>query len=397
MRLFYVPLELYRERYTEYLSGPNGMFERQAKELGVDVVPIRPNSRVNTIETGVVLDPIARCSWAFEQTQQLVQMITTGFITNKDVIYFEDFWHPGMEMVPYAMSLVDREQIKLYAFNHAQSVDPNDFTANMPWMRAFEIAWAKRLSGIFCAANELAQMMTTGWGSSSQYHSTGTVFDHRVLYDIVGLSEDWDCKDPERPNTVVFSSRWDKEKDPAFFCQLADAVLKERDDVAFVVCTGAKELRSNDPSLLELAKNMQQHHGEGSFKVLADLTKADYYNVLADSSVQFNCARQDFVSYTLLEAATFGCAPLYPNRDTFPDALHHHESHLYKPGNVFDAKLKLYALLGGPLKSYEWVYKKYERSVHRMLRVMGFDVPAVDPLSKEILAGKSDALKEMYS
>jgi hypothetical protein len=96
-----------------------------------------------------------------------------------------------------------------------------------------------------------------------------------------------------------------------------------------------------------------------------------------NAKVQFNCADQDFVSYTLLEAAAFNCAPLYPRYLTFPDALQHNNRHLYEKRNLQDAKAKLYELLdaseyGEFKEDYSWVYKPFEGSVERMLRVMGF-------------------------
>jgi len=378
-KLFYLPLEMYKERYTEYLSSQRGMFQSKVEALGIELTVYRPSSRLNSITNGVVLDPVARVNWAFQQTECLVSDIMNGFVGDDDVIYFEDFWHPGMEMVPYALHLANKKT-KLFAFNHAQSVDPNDFTFDMrSWIRPFEEAWCNRLDGIFCADTTLEGFMLREWKSAKvkRLHATGTVFDHQVLLDIAG--EDLSIS---KDKTVVFSSRWDKEKNPDFFMALVDLVLFERDDINFVVCTGSKELRSNKPELVveavSLRNKWRSKRGRFTtmpFSIRTGLSKSDYYAQLRDAKVQFNCASQDFVSYTLLEAATFGCAPLYPNYLSFPTALQHRADHLYRKGDLLDAKAKLYYLLDKTdTTDYRWVYQKYEGSVQRMLNIMGFQI-----------------------
>jgi hypothetical protein len=373
MKLIYLPCAQFKERWTEFVSGPNGIFERQVRALGVEIIPIRPFDQVFTIKTGQVLDPIAMTKWAAAQVSAVIQMLIHGEITSDDVIYFEDFWTPCMEMIPYTCDLVGKHP-RLYAFNHAQSVDPNDFTYKMRrWMRAFEQAWADCLLAIFCADESLIRMMDVGWPRcQAVLYPTGTVFDHDIIKDVVHYHPHGKEK---RQKRVVFSSRWDTEKRPEFFCSLAGLVYSERTDIDFIVCTGADVLRSDDPKLLRLLITPDRPN---NLRVCEGLSKAEYYSYLATSKVQFNCADQDFVSYTLLEAATFGCAPLYPNYLSFPRALENNPKHLYKKGNLEDAKTKLYALIDSPSEDYSWVYQKYESSVNRMLYRMGFDVPEVN-------------------
>jgi len=376
---------MYSERYTRYQSSPNGVIERQLKELGVEYITVRPHERVHKITTGVVLDPVARCQWAFQQTQELVEGIVRGVIfTSQDVIFLEDFWHPGMEMIPYAASSVNRS-VKMYAFNYAQSVDPHDFTYGWrEWIRPFEKAWVNCLDGVFCAAKELEAMMLTGWGRSCPYHVVGLPYDHRVVWEMAEVPRDYNPIQDARSCQVIYTSRWDMEKNPEFFCQLIDAVMRERSDIKFAVCTGAPQLRSNNASLIAQALTMEQKY-PFNFKIFLNQTKQEYFTHLRNSQVQFNCASQDFVSYTLLDATAFGCMPLYPDYLTFPDALHHRDEFLYEKGNVTNAKRKLYNLIDKvEYQDVSWVYGKYERSVHRMLFQMGFPVPEPLTLAQEI-------------
>lgn len=369
-RLIYVPLEQYQERYTEYQSSPDGVYERAFKQYGVPFVSIRPHNNVHRIKTGVVLDAYSRCSWAFEQTKFLVNAITTKQITSDDVIYFEDFWHPGMEMIPYTLHLVypPDQWPQIYSFWHAQSVDPFDFTHKMDWwIRNFEKAWAHLHDNILIASKEMSSLM-----------DQGRVFNPRTVVGLPYSSDiireryfPSDFQQLERRNRVVFSSRWDKEKCPDFFCKLVTEVMNERSDIEFVVCTGAKELRSNSLALLDLASEMESSYPE-NFKVLANLTKAEYFKTLLESKVQFNCADQDFVSLTILDASTAGCQLLYPEYCSFPDVLEHKERFMYVKGSVDYAKSQLYHLLNSKPEPVDFVYKKHEDTVLRMLHAMGF-------------------------
>jgi glycosyltransferase involved in cell wall biosynthesis len=397
-RLIYLPLERYRERYTEYLSGPRGIFETQCRELGVEVLALRPNDLIYRVSQGQVLDPHLRCLWAFDQTERLVEMIAKKEIDPQtDVIYIEDFWHPGFEMIPYTAHVCLNRRLNIYAFCHAQSVDPNDFTYPMRWwMRSMERGWASYLSGIFVAAGELKDMLHEGAVADNVF-PTGTVFSADTLREYYpGYVDDREkhLKIKDAQKNVVFSSRWDTEKNPLFFLTLAKSVLKERKDVHFTICTGASELKSNDPALVARAHAVRDMYPE-NVQLLTGLTKASYYFELACAKVQFNCAKQDFVSYTLLEAATFDAAPLYPAYLTFPDALHHKGAHLYEPGSIADAKATLYPLLDSPTKDYSWVYGKYQLSVQRMLSTMGFAVPVVPSLEDCIKDGAAAAAEDL--
>lgn len=386
-RLIYLPVEAYRSRYTEYLSCPGGVFEACCKKLGVPVHTIRPYSSVMQIKIGQVIDPLTRAQWSFHQIYELMGMMKHRQVSDGDVIYIEDFWIGGMEMIPYMQDLVRPfDWLPVWAFCHAQSVDPNDFTAPMArWMRKFEQAWASVLAGIFVAAPELKNMLRQGSVFGSIL-ATGTVW-----------SSDWmtqrymSAPAVKKEKLVVFSSRWDSEKDPEFFCSLVKAVLKEREDIRFVVCTGNENLTSNRADLIGLVREMVNDHSK-YFKVEAGLSKQKYFDILRRASVQFNCAKQDFVSYTLLEACLAGCSPLYPSYLTFPDALEHHMECLYTPSSIQQAKDKLYNLIDNQLADYSWVCKKYDSSVHRMLHAMGFPVPEVTSLEKVLKQGKDRTL-----
>ena len=59
----------------------------------------------------------------------------------------------------------------------------------------------------------------------------------------------------------------------------------------------------------------------------------------------FNCANQDWVSWTLLEGVTFGCHPLYPIWKDFPYELNYDRNYLYTKRDLEDCVAKLRKLM----------------------------------------------------
>jgi len=75
-------------------------------------------------------------------------------------------------------------------------------------------------------------------------------------------------------------------------------------------------LRSNNEKYLTRARELES---KGDLKIYENLKKDQYYELLADSRVLFNCALQDWVSNTVSEADTLGCNVLFPAYRSFPE------------------------------------------------------------------------------
>jgi hypothetical protein len=373
-RLLYLPVERYNSRWTAYVSGEDGMFAHCMYDADrADLEVIAPDNELKTIKSGVVLDTQTRASWSFWQVSRLLAMIDAGDITDSDVIYLEDFWLPGMEMIPYACHLKGIKP-KVYAFWHAQSVNLDDFTFGMlPWIRDFEIGFASWLTGIFVAAKELKEMMlapedgTRPICPAEKIHVIGTVFRRQDLMQYLPIlaGEPEKARRPKRRQHIVFASRFDKEKDPDFFCQFANRCGYPLD-----VVSGRSIPEPYRTQLFQM---------EGVY-LHENVAKDQYFQLLAGANVSFNCAKQDFVGYCQLDALAMGCHILMPNRLTFPDLVGNNAMYLYEPGNLDDAVRKLNTIMNTgiapnlagdePPEIYQRFGSKYERSVARMLDVM---------------------------
>jgi hypothetical protein len=95
-------------------------------------------------------------------------------------------------------------------------------------------------------------------------------------------------------------------------------------------------------------KRTQELSDQGMLTLYQDLEKNEYYNIVNDSRVVFNCALQDWVSNTVSEADALGCNVLYPAYRSFPETFANDHTRLYVPWSVDDALIKLKELIAKP-------------------------------------------------
>ena len=97
MKIFYMGLEPYEGRYTLQLQD---WTERVFKKRGIDYV-IVPGTTIDdskAISVGQDRDAHGRSYFGMSQIMNLVQMMRNGEVTNKDIVFFEDMFQPGMEL-----------------------------------------------------------------------------------------------------------------------------------------------------------------------------------------------------------------------------------------------------------------------------------------------------------
>jgi len=345
-KLFYMGLEPYEGRYTLQLQQWN---EAVFKRRGINYVLVPGDTIDNTkaISVGQVLDAHGRSYFGMSQMMNLVQMMRRGEVTHEDVIYFEDMFQPGMESLPYILDQVPQSQRpRIFVRCLAQAIDPDDFVhvwGMGKWMGLYEHMVNQFVTGVLATNEEMvAHMRIAGW-EAPIYNISGLAFGkEEVLSRVDNKITPWE----QRSNRVVFAARFDQEKQPDFFMDLIEEWQNDDiiESVEFAVLSGGP-LRSNNPKYLERAYKMA---GEGKLKIYKDLSKNEYYSIVNDSRVLFNCALQDWVSNTVSEADTLGANVLYPAYRSFPETFANDHTRLYVPWSIEDAMDKLENLLLAP-------------------------------------------------
>jgi hypothetical protein len=340
-------LESYESRYTLQLTEWNQrVFERR----GLDVVYVPGTTIDNSqaISVGQVLDAHGRSFFGMSQIMNLVQMHKNGEITNEDVIYFEDMFQPGIESLPYIFDQVDPSQRpRVFVRCLAQSIDPDDFVhvwGLEKWMSAYEKMVNEFVTGVLATNEEMvAHMRIAGW-TAPLYNISGLAFGKEEVLERIGGAGNIKPFD-QRPMRVGFAARFDQEKQPEFYMDLIEMWHQQGGyPVEFCVYSGGP-LRSNNPLHLQRAQQMQE---AGLLTIHEGLNKNDYYNLLNDTRVLFNCALQDWVSNTVSEADTLGANVLYPAYRSFPETFANDPNRLYVPWSIDDAFHKLGNLLQAP-------------------------------------------------
>jgi hypothetical protein len=367
MKIFYMGLEPYEGRYTLQLQD---WTERAFKKRGVDyiVVPGTTIDNSKAIVTGQVLDAHGRSYFGMSQIMNLVKMMKAGEVTSDDIVFFEDMFQPGMESLPYIMQQSPAEyRPKVWIRCLAQAIDPDDFIhvwGMSKWMSLYEEMCNEFVTGVLATNEEMvAHMKIANW-KAPVYNISGLSFGKDEVQSRVPNRKPFE----ERTLRVIFGARWDQEKQPGFFMDMIDhwKQNKQLPPVEFCVCVGGP-LRSNNKVYVDRARLMEK---EGTLKIYENLKKNEYYNILADSRVLFNCALQDWTSNTVSEADSLGTNVLFPAYRTFPEVFANDETRLYVPWSGRDAMEKLKVLLMKPSPSIGQISDWTNGTIDRMIDIM---------------------------
>ena len=366
-KLFYMGLEPYEGRYTLQLQDwSTAAFEKRGIEYVV--VPGTTIDDTKAISVGQVLDAHGRSYFGMSQLMNLVQMMRNGECTGNDAVFFEDMFQPGIESLPYIMCQIPEEQRPtIYLRCLAQAVDPDDFVhvwGMSKWMSLYEQMCNEIPNVHILATNEemVAHMRIANWNAPI-YNISGLSFGKQeVLSRVNNNIKPW----AERKDRVVFAARFDQEKQPDFFMDVIENVKHIRPDVEFAVLSGGP-LRSNNQKYLDRALHLEK---VGLLTIEKDLQKNDYYNIVNDSKVMFNCALQDWVSNTVSEADTLGCNVVYPAYRSFPETFANDYTRLYTPWSKEDAIKKILTGLESPSDNMGNISDWTNGTIDRMIDIM---------------------------
>jgi hypothetical protein len=370
-KLYYMGLESYEARYTLQLTEWNRrVFDRRG--LDVVYVPGTTIDNTQTISVGQVLDAHGRSFFSMSQMMNLVQMMRNGEVTDEDVIYFEDMFQPGIESLPYILDQVPPDQRpRIFVRCLAQAIDPDDFVhvwGMAKWMGLYEKMVNEFVTGVLATNEEMvAHMRIAGW-EAPIYNISGLAFGKAEVLERIG-GADKIKPFADRNIRVGFAARFDQEKQPGFFMDLIDMYYfqgRHRDTIEFAIFQGGP-LRSNNPEYVARARQLEK---EGKLKIYENLKKNDYYNLVNDSRVLFNCALQDWVSNTVSEADTLGCNVLYPAYRSFPETFADDPNRLYVPWSIDDAYHKLENLLQEPHHNMGLISDWTDGTVDRIVDIL---------------------------
>ena len=360
-------LEPYKARYTLQLQEWNTtVFDKRG--INYVVVPGETLSNDQAIVTGQVLDAHGRTYFGMSQLMNLIKMMKQGELNNEDVIYFEDMFQPGIESLPYIINQIPAAHRPLiYVRCLAQSIDPDDFVhvwGMSEFMGHYEKMVDSFVDGVLATNEEMVMHMKIAGWKAPIYNISGLAFGKAEVRGRVAQIKTF----ADRKYRVVFSARWDQEKQPDFYMDLIDEYFKRHPEsiLEFCVCSGGW-LKSNSESYMQRTREMVK---AGKLKIYENLEKNEYYNIVNDSRVVFNCALQDWVSNTVSEADALGCNVLYPAYRSFPETFANDHTRLYVPWSISDAMDKLEALLDRPHPDMGKISDRNDSTIDRICDIL---------------------------
>ena len=355
-------LEPYEGRYTLQLTDwTTAVYDRR----GIDYVIVPGNTIDNTksISVGQVLDAHGRSYFGMSQMMNLVQMMRNGEVTGEDVVFFEDMFQPGIESLPYIMDQIPAEQRpRVYVRCLAHAIDPDDFVhvwGMAKWMGLYE-KMVNEFATVLATNEEMvSHMRIAGW-EAPIYNISGLSFGKAEVQSRVDTIKPW----VGRKNRIVFAARFDQEKQPNFFMDIVEEMGGF--GVEFVICQGGP-LRSNNPAYIERARELES---KGKLTIAENLSKNEYYDIVNDSRVLFNCALQDWVSNTVSEADALGCNVVYPAYRSFPETFANDHTRMYVPWSKTDAMEKINKSLLSPSENIGKISDWTNGTIDRMIDIM---------------------------
>jgi hypothetical protein len=366
-RLYYMGLEPYKARYTLQLQEWNrAVFDKR----GIDyvIVPGETLSNDQAIVTGQVLDAHGRTYFGMSQLMNLIKMMKAGELSNEDVIYFEDMFQPGIESLPYILKQIDsNHRPRIFVRCLAQSIDPDDFVhvwGMQEFMGHYEKMVDSFVDGVLASNEEMVMNMKIAGWKAPIYNISGLAFGKEEVISRVDSIKPFE----KRTKRIAFSARWDQEKQPDFYMDVIEEFNKRfgENEAEFCVFSGSK-LKSNNDSYMERTNKMR---AEGKLRIYEDLEKNDYYRLLTDTRIVFNCALQDWVSNTVSEADALGCNVCYPAYRSFPETFANDYTRLYTPWSVEDAAIKLFNMLHTPSKNQGVISDWTDKTIDRICDIM---------------------------
>lgn len=364
MTLWYLPIEPYEERYTKQLDD---WVISTLKEKNIHHFVVRGEPKSKSIERGQVLDTTNRPIWCFEQAKILLKAISEGVVQKGDKIFTMDVWQFGLEAVAYASQQLGLD-LEFYGFNCAGSFEPYDFinlTGIGRWGQHLERAWFEFYTKVFFASEKLRNMAYANnmFNDKRKAVITGLAFDSKYVFNQLGyITQDKVFSPLHKSKTVVFPHRYDFEKNPDIFCDVAENLSNQ--GINFVITTGRKELTGT--ANYQRALNLQS---KGILKIYSGLSKKEYYQLLSNSMIIFSSAKQDTVGNCILEGVTLGCTPVVNTGVSYEEFLP--KKYIYTDGCVDEACELILKYIDNPSNAYSYI-KRYDNSIDNMIKEMGY-------------------------
>ena len=275
MKLIYIPLEHIDTRYTVHLDKDIVAYLDSKK---IEYIRVDTPVQSKVLPKGLFLDAAGTIKTKAHQINMIAKLYEMGMVKDDTTFFFSDLWFPGIESLAY-LNYFYKVNPKITGIIHAGSFTDTDFVRDMErWAKNFEDIVFDISSKVFVASEFI----------KNDILKKRIIQKEKLIVSKLPLDSSlskYVCN--EKENIVLFNGRLCDEKQPWLFEKLKNHFSTTGWD--FV-------------STQEL-----------------NLSKKDYYNLLAKSKVVVSFALQENFGYGIAEAVALGCVPVVPNRLVYPE------------------------------------------------------------------------------
>lgn len=293
-KIIYLPLEELEQRYTKMMN------DAIQKCLSENDIVLYPEVQIDKeIKRGQFLDIVNTCKFKAAQLQMIADLFNEGEIENGDAFLVGDIFFPGIESIKYMSELLGLE-VKVYGINYAGRADSTDFVQNLSsWADASEAGYHLICDGIFVGSEDHRKNVIEYFGlNPAVVYKTGLVWDLDYMDEFKAQ-----IGPVEKEDFVIWPHRWCKEKGIDELLQFAKSTKKK----IVITSSGPKKDLG-----IKLPKNIEYRY---------NLTKLEYFELMAKARWYLSNAYQETYGYTIQEAIFFGCNILVPDRACCPEMV----------------------------------------------------------------------------
>ncbi len=277
------PLEPLDSRYTKqwYDEIPR-LLEESLSGTQHKVYNAVGQQRSSKTTAGAFLDFADTNLWKATQLASFVDDLRDGRVADDAHILFTDFWNPCLLQVAYMRDLLGKSWV-IHGIAHAGAYDPSDILGlkmQKPWPWHLEQSLFYASDVTYFATNFHRDMFLKNLNIPVEYHERAVVSGQphgEVIRHIQSIPQS-----AARQREVIWPHRYNADKQP-------DIAEDLQDDFDIVI-----------------TQKLQ-------------LSKDEYYQLMADTKVIFSCALHENLGISVMEAVLLGAIPLVPDRCSYAE------------------------------------------------------------------------------
>lgn len=309
--IHYLPLEKIDQRYTTHLDRDIESYFRKHPKL--EALKYYPPCTIRPLKPGQFLEASTTIEFKSKQLADVAAGYYLDQIESGDVVWTSDLWFPGIESIPY-LNLFHKKDVKLRGLLHAGSWTDTDSVRGLErWAKNFEDIILDISDKIYVASKFIKEdLIQKRFVDPNKLIVTPFPLDSNIVkFKNSSLKED----------IIIFNGRNHTEKQPWLFDELQYKLKYKYPNCKFI------------------------------WTLNENLTKEEYYKLLAKSKIVVSFALQENFGYGIAEAVFLGCVPVLPNRLVYPE--------FYKHDTLYHTFSQCVELVDYIMCNYDDVYKNY--------------------------------------